>query len=100
MNNPYGGVLLTLVAEDANRSLVTLAFAVVPVENGDHWNRLLRHCIEMFPGLRILSSDWNKCLRAHHNVELLQGHGIFNTRCVRHVVRKPLLCSGAIALSL
>ena len=48
LKGPFGGVLLTAVALDANNSIFSLAFAVVECESKDTWRWFFYYFSEFF----------------------------------------------------
>ena len=83
---PYGGILLIAVGLDANNESLPLAWAVVPVEDGNHWKWFLRQFQAAYPSLTaprsVLMSDRDKGLIGGIQEVLPQ---CFAARCCQHL---------------
>lgn len=86
LKSPFGGQLLCAVARDSNDNMFPLAFAIVPVENYEHWSWFLKelHMSIGHPNDKnwCYISDRQKGLMEVFKYEYPLAH---NRYCVRHL---------------
>lgn len=87
IKNEFGGFISLLTHSTSNGRNKILAFGIHPAENGEEWNCFFDFCQKHFQGIRHITNDQDKGLKAIEKDAMRNGTLKRVSNCIVHIVR-------------